>query len=140
MNYLINSYRFLFARPQCRKINEVLFHLSLRGLGILNFENAQVSGEDYLLNEILPKLIKSNQPVLIDIGANVGKYSCELSRKFPGARLYAFEPHPKNYTKLCCANLGTSAKLYNKAVGSAKGRLILYDRADSDGYHACFFI
>lgn len=44
--------------------------------------------------------IKSNQKrggVFVDVGSNIGGYSVRLSKK---SRVYAFEPHPKNYSLL----------------------------------------
>jgi FkbM family methyltransferase len=41
-----------------------------------------------------------NPGVILDIGANIGAVSLALARRFPAARLYAFEPLPENYALL----------------------------------------
>ena len=41
-----------------------------------------------------------DQPVFIDIGANVGLYSFLLNKAVPGLRALALEPHPGIYKKL----------------------------------------
>lgn len=38
--------------------------------------------------------------VILDIGAHVGVVSCYLSRRFPQARIIAYEPHPENFARL----------------------------------------
>jgi FkbM family methyltransferase len=38
--------------------------------------------------------------VILDIGAHVGIVSIYLAKKYPGIRVYAFEPHPDNYKRL----------------------------------------
>lgn len=135
---LLNAYRAVFARPFFHKFNRLLFHMSMRGLGMLNYENSQVSGEEYLVSKVLKTFVKSKQPVFFDVGANVGDFSQALLRNFPTAQLHAFEPHPANFEKLK-ANV-TSAAHHNLALGHQAGKLTLFDRADLNGSaHASLF-
>jgi FkbM family methyltransferase len=46
------------------------------------------------------KSVCSNDSVFFDIGANLGWYSLVIGRKFPGARIFAFEPIPSTFTAL----------------------------------------
>ena len=39
--------------------------------------------------------------VLFDVGANVGLYSLYAAALQPAARIYAFEPHVQNFSRLC---------------------------------------
>lgn len=126
-------YRFLFARRIFKQVNLFLFDLSLRGLGVLNYENDKVSGQDYLLKKILPSLVKTDSPVCLDIGANVGNFTSSLIRCFPNATIHAFEPQPKNYLHLTEKIGSSQIKAYNVAMGQTRCRLTLYDRSDSDG-------
>ncbi len=130
---VLNIYRWMFARPQLRRVNTALFHMSLRGLGVLNYENDKVSGEKYLISNILPFLITKEDPVFFDVGANVGNYSVSLLGTFPSATIHAFEPHPKNFSSLKANVPSSKLKCYNIAVGETRGELTLYDRADYDG-------
>jgi len=129
----LNIYRWMFARPQLRRINEALFKMSLRGLGVLNYENDKVSGEKYLISKILPQIIAKEDPVFFDVGANIGNYSVSLFDTFPNATIHAFEPHPKNFFSLKERAPSNKLKCYNIAVGESQGKLTLYDRADCDG-------
>lgn len=107
--------------------------MSLSGLGILNYENKTVNGENYLLNSILPLIIPMENPIFFDIGANVGNFRKSLFSSFPKAVIYAFEPHPKNFSTLNASLKSTNLKSYNLALGDHRGELTLYDWADSDG-------
>jgi hypothetical protein len=94
------GYALLFAKPMLSEVNTFLFDLSLRGLGISDYCGLLLSGEKYLIEVILPCLVKNEEPVMFDGGANQGDYSNQLVQVFPSARIYAFESHPKNFKKL----------------------------------------
>lgn len=126
-------YRFIFARPFFRRFNVFMFEMSLKGLGIINYENDKVSGERYFIRHILPKIVKKQKPLFFDIGANVGNYSRSLLDNFPGALIYLFEPHPVNFSALEKNITSSNIRLCNVALGECSGKLVLYDRADKDG-------
>ena len=138
--FLLNLYIRIFARPEFVNFNLALFQLSLRGLGVLNYQNDRVSGEKYLITKILPNLVKSDAPVFIDVGAYIGNYSLTLLEYFPTAIIHAIEPHPRNYSRLT-ENLSSSkVKTHNIAFGESCGKFSLYDRDDSDGsQHASLY-
>lgn len=48
----------------------------------------------------LPDLTFAPGDVILDIGAHVGIVSCYLAKKWPEARIFAFEPIPDNYQRL----------------------------------------
>jgi len=129
---IVDFYAYLFATPYWSKLNTLLFRLGLKGLGLGNYRGFGVSGERYLLKKILPVLIGSDQPVIFDIGAGRGSYSLELIRRFPKARIFSFEPHPKNFQALAKAAMGRF-KTYDMALGDTAEKVTLYDRASTDG-------
>jgi FkbM family methyltransferase len=134
--FILKIYRWVFARPRFRKVNLALFHMSLRGLGILNYKNDRVSGEKYFIEKVLPVVLKNNSPVFFDIGANIGNYSALLLNRFPSATIYAFEPHPITYNQLVELKESISSKnlrIHNVAFGNNRGELTLYDRGDYNG-------
>lgn len=133
MQLLISIYRTIFARPIFFRLNDMLFRLVLRSLGILNYENPKISGEDYLINTILPAKLKNLDPIIFDVGANIGDYSKALADQFPNSSIYSFEPHPKTFSILRSNISNKNVKLFNFALGEKKDTLTLYDRADSNG-------
>jgi len=143
MDQLIRLYRYLFSSSKFYRINRFLFKLSLRGIGVLNFENRNVSGELFVINNILPKLLTSDKPIFFDVGANIGEYTSDLKRRFPDSIIYSFEPHPDNYLKLK-RKKEKNIELLNIGLGETSGKYFLYDLADADGtsrasqYHEVF--
>ena len=51
LKLVYDLYRLLFARRFFYKFNKLLYNLSLRGLGVLNFESDKlsISGEDHFV-------------------------------------------------------------------------------------------
>jgi FkbM family methyltransferase len=140
LKFVLNVYRWIFARRIMQKINVIFLRLTLLGLGINNGGNNWMSGERYLIKKVLPGTIKNTPPVFFDIGANVGDYTKTLLDHFPDACIHAFEPHPENYSHLAKRTFSNKIKKHNIAVGEASGELTLYDRADRDiSLHASLY-
>jgi len=128
---LLDIYAFLFSRRRFRKINNLLFHASLRGLGVLNYKNDIVSGEHHLLTQYLTSC---QNPTVFDVGANEGSYSTGICTANNNAQVFAFEPHPVTYKRLLAYTSRTkNITPINAACGSSVGQLILYDYAGSTG-------
>lgn len=130
---ILKGYRMLFAKRVFRKMNTRLFQLGLSGLGVMNYENDKVSGERYVIRNLLHQLIKSSHPVFFDVGANVGEFSTALSASFPLATTHAFEPHPENFRMLEGSIDPKRVKCHNIALGSATGPAKLFDRSSVNG-------
>ena len=123
------------ARTRFHRLNRFLFNLSIRGLGILNYRNSQESGERYFLEKVLACYYGSGvtaRGVILDVGANVGDYSRGILSIAPAARIYCFEPHPRNVSALKSA-LGTRVKVVPVALGSTSGMLELFDYDGGEG-------
>lgn len=129
---IILIYRYIFAREVFYKFNYGIYKLSLRGMGILNYESIESSGELYFLNKILSK--KSTNFIIFDVGANIGDFSLYAAQQSLQVKVYAFEPHPTTYKKLLC-NTANDKRIstYNVGVGEKESEIILYDYADNDG-------
>lgn len=130
VNFAYRIYRAIFARNYFYKLNLFLYGLSLRGLGILNFESDKLSGEDHFINTFG---VNFGKGIVFDVGANVGNYAKKLRRSISRAEIYCFEPHPVTFQKLRQYTAQLDVKLFNVGVGSAAGKLKLYDYADNDG-------
>ncbi|HUX84625.1 MAG TPA: FkbM family methyltransferase, partial [Chitinophagaceae bacterium] len=76
-----------------------------------------------------------SDPVVLDIGANVGYFSFYLLSRFPKARIYAFEPVEKNFKQLKIyqnAHPGFRLAAFQKAVAAQSGSITLFlDQGDS---------
>lgn len=70
----------------------------------------------------LPTLLASiEHPVIIELGAHYGQDTIELRRLFPGARIWAFEPDPRNIYRLKQGNIHKAATIVEAAVGDHDG-------------------
>ena len=124
--------RTVMARRSFYRLNCFLFHLSVKGMGLNNYE-CSTGAEELFFSRILTKLFDASAQITVfDIGANVGEYSTALKRHLPNALIYAFEPHPKTYIKL--KNLGGQKFLtYNIGFSNTMGEGYLYDHLNADG-------
>lgn len=130
LSLVYKIYGYLFAKPIFRKLNMFLYHISLRGLGILNYENDYLSGEKAWLKNYLKN--KKN-PIVLDVGANVGNYSKYIFKFNGNAKVFAFEPHPKNFQKLISNINEKNFKAYNVGVGGIEEKFELFDYDTKDG-------
>jgi FkbM family methyltransferase len=125
-------YRRAFARRQFYKLNKLLLECSLHGLGVLNYENDNLSGEGHFLSRVLRDYLpKDRAPVFVDVGANVGDYSATLLDNYPESRIVAVEPHVANVKRL--SERLPNIETFNTALGSEVSELLLFDRSDCDG-------
>jgi FkbM family methyltransferase len=76
--------------------------------------------------------IKSERPVVFDIGANVGDWTARLLALRPDARVWMFEPSPECQQHLRARDLG-QALLVPCAVGEQPGRASLHFSSSFDG-------
>jgi FkbM family methyltransferase len=63
--------------------------------------------------------------VVLDIGANIGMFGLYISRKFPGARIFCFEPAPHCLERLRMnlASLGETVQIFATALGDTTGEI-----------------
>lgn len=105
-----------------------LMTLAYNSIGILNYENEVVSGERFFINKVLKDYLKGPNPVLLDVGANIGKYAIALSREFPDAKIFSFEPN-KNTFDILKQNVKEKAECINAGLGSElkTGKIYTYE-------------
>jgi FkbM family methyltransferase len=128
--FIQRVYAIFFAKKFFYKFNKLLYSLSLRGLGILNYESDKISGEECFIKKYVSKI---ENGVILDVGANIGNYSRKIRAVNPKTPIYAFEPHPKTFLKLQENLKELDVTIFNMGVGSGEGVLKLYDYADNDG-------
>jgi FkbM family methyltransferase len=135
---IYNFYRKLFAREKLYEFNKAIYNLLVKSIGINNYESDSLSGEKNLLEIILSKY---TEPVIFDVGANIGNYSNSIKSLSPNSSLYSFEPHPKTFEILKTDSQKFGYNAYNLALGKEISKLMLYDyEQHSEGTeHASLF-
>lgn len=91
------AYQRVFCRKRWYKLNWLLYQLSLRGVGVLNYQDMEISGEEVFIDQVVAKLPSA---VVFDIGANLGGYASAILRVNADARLFAFESHPRTFGRM----------------------------------------
>jgi FkbM family methyltransferase len=129
---LINIYSRLFGRKLFFKFNHFIYSCSLRGLGVFNYYDEKISSESEL-NFLKKYLCSIKNPVVFDVGANIGNYSKKILQVNANAIIHVFEPHPTTFKKLTENINKTSCFSNNVGVGHEKGSLELFDYLDEDG-------
>jgi FkbM family methyltransferase len=133
--------KVIFKMAKYFKINlqEMLYHAQ----GISKYQTSELSGEAYLLNNILPSYFEklNNKPVIFDVGANTGEYFNELISKFQQASIFAFEPNPNCFNSLKkIAEQHTNTKVFEIGFGASETTSSMFSYAnESDSEHASLF-
>lgn len=107
--------------------------LGYRQKGIVNYGDNEATGEGFVVNNILGKIIKSDKPIFFDVGASLGVYSALLKQGFPGSEVFAFEPNPKAYEKIPAERKDMGIKFFNLGMGSKSGDGLIYDYKNQSG-------
>jgi FkbM family methyltransferase len=113
------------AMARLARIN--LLTLAYHQIGILKYESYDKSGEKYLAQTILKKLLPNTQKlVFFDVGANVGNTSILLRDVFPTAEIWAFEPNKFTYNELVKVVSGKEIRCFNVGFGNTCKTELLY--------------
>lgn len=138
-NKVLHLIGFLFGRRFFYSFGIILQHISHRMMGIGNYENESVSGEEFVIKKI-KKLFSKKRLIYFDIGAGDTSENTVLIQKyFSNYKGYLFEPMPKTYLRL--KNLYSKNKYistHNIALSSKRGNLFLYDYKNQNTEHASF--
>lgn len=110
--------------------NMMLFQRLIHGLGLLNYETREISGERRFLDLVL---LEKEKPVVFDVGANEGEYAASVKSTAPGALIYAFEPHPVTYKKLKAKAAELGFLSLNLGFSDRRETLTIYDYKENDG-------
>jgi FkbM family methyltransferase len=138
--WLMTCYAALASRRYWYAWNRLLFNLSLRGLGILQYPPGQgiSKAEEHCLRVLAAHWDET--PIILDVGAHEGEFALSVKAVCPQAHLYAFEPHPQAYAVLTSRTHGAGITTVQAACGQQAGIVTLYDYADRPGsYHASLY-
>jgi FkbM family methyltransferase len=78
------------------------------------------------------QVIRNRQPVVFDVGANVGEWSTEIQHTLPQAKIYLFEPQPACQQAITDKAIANS-ELIPCAVSSKAERVTLYTPGGTAG-------
>ena len=91
--------------------------MSFLGKFLAKFRSRDAISKKYIAN-FLP-----DKPTIVEAGAASGKDTLEMIQIWPEAQIYAFEPVPESYEKLCRQVKGVSnITTYRAALGSQAGQ------------------
>jgi len=81
----------------------------------------------------VPLMFLPEAPRILDLGANCGAFSIWASHRWPGAEVFAFEPHPKTF-EILSGNVKPypNVKVHAWGIGTP-GMRILYDGMQNCG-------
>lgn len=125
---LTNMYAYIFGFPALAPLNHFLALLHLHALGYDNRYSERLTGEYWFIKHILPAI---GDAACIDIGANKGHYSLELTKHVQGS-IYAVEPlsltfamlekhaHPRVCpVKVAISDRDGTDTIYSRGAGAA---------------------
>ena len=122
-----------FGKAKYTELNYRLFKTFIKCLGVNNWESSSVSGEKWVIDNLLMHYGFKKGAVFFDVGSNIGNYAKDVFAAYPNTQGFLFEPHPETFKKLERESILNSAKMYNIAFGEKSERLEFYDRADIPG-------
>lgn len=88
---------------------------------------------DPVLKRVLPTLLPGREPVVVEVGANIGASTAQILAARPDAKLYLFEPSER-FRPFLLENLrlrDAEAKVYPWAAGRSVGTLTLHNNAST---------
>lgn len=100
------------------------------GIDIIPFSAGQIGKNP--LDDML-KFLHNDQPVIFDIGANIGQSITRFRSRFPRCMVHSFEPSPTTFETLSrnCSGL-QNVHLWNFALGSTLGQMPFLENSNSD--------
>ena len=110
-------------------LNKEVMRLARRASGM---DNIQLTGMGPELHFLGQYLAGRAEPVVLDVGAYRGDYSMGALKANPGAKVFAFEPHPRTFAILKPKSRQAGFAAFNLGCSDAEGALTLYDIADED--------
>ena len=85
--------------------------------------------------------VKSNKPLVIEVGANTGLFVLRIKSTYPEAEIISYEPYPPNYNSLLETielNNIENIKPIKMAVADKPGKLKLFIHPTNIGGHSIF--
>lgn len=125
----------LYAKEYCGPYNRVMNYKGYRlhytrGTSLIKRIWRDETYEPEVTYKIIEELRKSKNPVLMDVGANIGLMTLNVVAALPNVEIYAFEPGVKQCN---CLNktvinnkIENNVTVYRQALGNNKGQSKFY--------------
>lgn len=110
---------FRFVRLITRFVRPTVFTASTRKLAPAMIETSPPINVGQLGNVLLRYLLKTDAPVILEIGANDGSHTVQFMDLFPNATIFAFEPDPRALAKFQARGHHPRVHLFETAIGRA---------------------
>lgn len=127
VSLVIRYYGFTLFHAIKRTTGQVTTHFDGYVLYCSSFSNLSSPIKDiFFLGEYRPSTVRTDQPFIIDCGANIGLTTLFLKRRFPRAKMIVFEPAEESYALLVkniTENRLTDVEAMRAAVSNAEGEL-----------------
>lgn len=94
--------------------------------------SASIFSDKELSVENIKELVKVDNPVIFEIGANCGQTTVEFLKIFPNARIYCFEPDPRAIEKFKRNVQSPNVQLIEAAVGANTGQVIFHQSSGAE--------
>lgn len=125
-----------------QKIYKRDFYLEyLNSKGILNWQNSDVSGESYLINKVIPKILLQEKVLeiqILDVGANKGDYTRQIMLTLESLTSnVAFKMHlfePQELVELDGFKKNPNIILNSVCVGKQNGEVDLYSEIGKESH------
>jgi FkbM family methyltransferase len=122
--------RITFKVPSLLYCNKVLIKVATDDEGSKgDFINIFLD-DCYQLEKIKARNMK--QPVVVDVGANVGLFCIAARNHLPTATIYAYEPNGRIVPLLAKNTERLDVRWEQKAVGGSRGRVSMIDEGNSN--------
>ena len=103
-------------------------------LNIFDYQIIKIRKKKYRdFDQILKKILKKNNNIIFDIGANTGQSLYRYKKLFDKSNFYSFEPSVEAF-KALKSKYGNSndVKLFNTALGSEKKKKLFYEYKNNE--------
>ncbi len=137
--FILNLLTPILGRKSVQGLFINLYYLSLKGMNYGTSGDYAQNGELNVLNHIQNRLGSFNQPIIFDVGANVGGYAKLLSEQFPKGTIHAFEPSKLTFQKLT-SNLASHPNIIpnNFGLSNVPSNQLLYSNYDTSGFASVY--
>lgn len=109
-----------------------LYKLALKGMNIGNGDYPSDSGEMNSIRFLQKNHLINEEPVVFDVGANIGEYTNAILKIIPNAKIHCFEPASKTFEILKKTVNKEKVQFNNFGISNIPGKATLFsDNQDS---------